>query len=348
MIKRLDADDDCPARDGFSMPPEWSTHARCWMIWPCRVEAWGSRDGLLRAKQAYARVARAISTFEPVVMAVRPQDAAEPKLACAGRVETFEVPVNDSWARDTGPTFLIDADGNKAAIQWVFNAWGHKYSDYAQDAVFASKVAQALDRKLYYAPLTCEGGAIHSDGEGAILTTEQTLLNENRNPHLSRQQVEERLALYTGAQKIIWLGNGFSDDETDGHIDNIACFAGPGKVILGIPSSKSHPDYGPVMDTLHRLKHTRDARGRLLEIIELEQPAKQRQDWRGRLLQSSYINFYLANGGIVMPSFDDAHDDKARNILADCFSGRDIIQVEALDIVQGGGGIHCITQQEPA
>jgi agmatine deiminase len=348
MNKRLDADDPCPARDGYAMPAEWAEHARTWMCWPCRTEAWGGPEGLLRAKQAVARVARAISSFEPVVMAVRAQDSAEPKLACSGRIETFEVMLDDSWSRDIGPTFLGHAQGRKAAVQWQFNAWGNKYHPYNHDAEFATKAAAAIDTLVYPAPLVCEGGAIHVDGEGTLLTTEQCLLNENRNPNLTRQQIEERLALFTGVRRIIWLGTGFSDEETDGHIDNIACFAAPGRVIVGVPSSRSHPDYEPVMDALYRLSNARDAEGRKLEIVEIQQPSIERRDWQGRILQASYVNFYLPNGGIVMPSFDDPNDEAARSVLADCFPGRDLLQVDALDIVQGGGGIHCITQQEPA
>ena len=348
MTKRLDADDPCPARDGYAMPAEWAAHARTWMCWPCRTEAWGGPDGLLRAKQAVARVARAISTFEPVTMAVRPQDAPEARLATSGKTDIFEVELDDSWARDIGPTFLAGPDGARAGVQWEFNAWGNKYHPWTEDAQFASRVLRSADVALYRAPLVCEGGAIHCDGEGTLITSEQCLLNPNRNPHLDRQQIEERLALFTGARRIVWLGSGFSDDETDGHVDNIACFAAPGRVVLGVPSSRFDPDYEPAMDALRRLSQARDARGRPFEIVEIVQPRNRRVDWRERPLQASYVNFYLANGGVVMPSFDDPHDERARAALAECFPGRDILQIDALDIVQGGGGIHCLTQQEPA
>src|SRR5258707_3013112 len=243
MTKRLDADDPCPGRDGYAMPAEWGTHARTWMCWPCRTGGWGDPDGLLRAKQATARVARAISTFEPVMMAARPADAAEARLATSGKVSIFEVALDDSWARDIGPTFVTAADGERAAVQWQFNGWGNKYQPWTEDAQFAARTARQADVRVYQAPLVCEGGAIHSDGEGTLITTEQCLLNPNRNPHLDRQQIEERLALYTGARRVIWLGDGFSDDETDGHVDNIACFAAPGRVIVGVPASRSHPDF---------------------------------------------------------------------------------------------------------
>ncbi|HUJ03746.1 MAG TPA: agmatine deiminase family protein [Rhizomicrobium sp.] len=347
-MKRLDADDPCPARDGFAMPAEWAPHARTWMCWPCRVEAWGGPDGLLRARQAYARIARAISSFEPVAMAVREGDAAEARLACAGKVEIFETRIDDSWARDIGPTFLVRGDGARAGVAWQFNAWGNKYFPYANDEGFAQRVLSAVDVRCYRAPLVCEGGAIHVDGEGTLITTEQCLLNPNRNPNLTQQQVEERLALFTGARRVIWLGEGFSDEETDGHVDNIACFAAPARVIVGVPASKSHPDFEPAIEAIRRLSEARDAEGRKLQIIEIIQPKTQRSDWRGRALAMSYVNFYLANGGVVMPAFDDAHDERARETIAQCFPGRDILQIDALDIVEGGGGIHCITQQEPA
>ncbi|MDE3114406.1 MAG: agmatine deiminase family protein [Pseudomonadota bacterium] len=346
-MKRLDADDPCPARDGYVMPAEWGEHARTWMCWPCRVEAWGGPDGLLRAKQAVARIARAISTFEPVTMAVRPQDAAEAKLASSGKAEIFEVALDDSWARDSGPSFLLGPGGAKAGVAWQFNAWGNKYHPYTDDARFAARLLAAAGARLYQAPLTCEGGAIHVDGAGTLLTTEQCLLNLNRNPNLTQQQVEERLALFTGARKVIWLGEGFSDDETDGHVDNIACFAAPGRVIVGVPAAKSHIDYEPVRGAIRRLAAARDAEGRSFEVVEIVQPERLRLDWRGRPLQASYVNFYLPNGGVVMPAFDDPNDERARGVIADCFPGRDILQVDALDIVEGGGGIHCITQQEP-
>lgn len=348
MTKLLDADDPCPLRDGFRMPAEWENHVRTWMCWPCRPEAFGGMEGLLRAKQGYARVARAISAFEPVVMMVRPGEAAEVELACSGKTELCEVPLDDAWARDTGPTFLVGTEGERAGVAWRFNAWGNKYHPYAEDAALAGRILETLDLRSYVAPLVCEGGAIHVDGRGTLMTTEQCLLNENRNPGLSRQQVEERLALFTGARRILWLGDGFADEETDGHIDNIACFASCGRVIVGVPASRSHPDSAPAAEAIRRLRQARDAEDRSIEVVELVQPSRLRTDWRGRVLAASYVNFYLPNGGLVMPSFDDPNDERARNVLADCFPGRDILQIDALDIVQGGGGIHCITQQEPA
>jgi agmatine deiminase len=322
----------------FSMPAEWMPHARTWMAWPCRREAWDGPQGLARAKDAYAAVAKAISRFELVVMAARLEDAGEARDATG--CDIFEVALDDSWARDIGPTFVTGPFG-RAAVQWRFNAWGGKYQPFDQDAAFAAKVAEKVGVPLRPAPIICEGGAIHSDGQGTFLTTEQCLLNPNRNPGLTKDGAEQVLRDFAGAQRMIWLGEGFSDSETDGHVDNIACFAGAGRVILGVPESKSHPDQAPVMEAKKRLK----AAG--LEVIELVQPKTIRHDCHGRLLQASYVNFYLCNGALVMPAFDDAHDEQAKALLADCFPGRKIVTVPALDIVAGAGGIHCITQQEP-
>lgn len=337
-----------PAENGFFWPAEWQPHRRTWMCWPSRSDCFGDAEGMLRGKQAIARVARAIAGFEPVMLAVRPEEAPEARLATAGKVELFETQLDDGWARDIGPTFLLDRKRAIAGVQWIFNAWGHKYQPFTHDALFARRVLENVEAREFQAPMVCEGGALHSDGEGAIITTEQCLLNKNRNPGLSREDIETLLRLYLDARKIIWLPGVFSDDETDGHVDNIACFAAPGRVIVGVPASHSHPDHEPVQQALRTLAAARDSRGRKLEIIALPQPEKQRLSWSGRLLQSSYVNFCLANGAIIMPAFHDRNDDTARSILSQAFPGRNVMQVEAHDIVQGGGGIHCITQQEPA
>jgi len=322
----------------FSMPAEWMPHVRTWMAWPCRRQAWDGPEGLKRAKSAYAAVAKAISAFEPVIMSARPEDVDQARQATG--CDIFEVALDDSWARDIGPTFVTGLEG-RAAVQWRFNAWGGKYTPFDQDARFAMRVAERSGVPVISAPIFCEGGAIHSDGQGTLLTTEQCLLNPNRNPGLAKDDAEQALHDFVGAERVIWLGEGFSDSETDGHVDNIACFAGHGRVILGVPDSKAHPDYVPATEAKRRLHEAG------IEVIELLQPKTSRHDRHSRLLQTSYVNFTLCNGGLVMPSFDDAHDDQARAVLADCFPDREIVTVPALDIVAGGGGIHCITQQEP-
>jgi agmatine deiminase len=350
---------------GFLMPAEWETHSRTWMCWPCRAELWAPvnpASGLAAARRATAEVARAIARFEPVTMAANPGSCpalsanaakgagghlppsaasphgeSEPQFA----IDIWGVDLDDSWARDIGPTFVRDRDGSRAAIGWRFNAWGGKYAPFARDAQFAAKVAARAGVPMHPASIVCEGGGLHSDGQGTVLATEQCLLNPNRNPGLTREVAGQVLYYALGARRIVWLGDGFSDTETDGHVDNIACFTAPGTVLLGVPDSAAHPDHEPIRQARARLK----AAG--LEVIDLLQPRTIRRDRQGRLLQASYVNFYLCNGGLVAPCFDDPHDGRARDTLAQAFPDRDIMMVPALDIVAGGGGIHCITQQEP-
>lgn len=335
-----------PAAEHYRMPAEWVRHARTWMCWPCRLEVWGGAQGLARARRATAGLAAAIARHEPLTLAVRPQDAGEAREFCGERIALFETPLDDSWARDSGPTFL--SGRGRAGIAWRFNAWGGKYQPFDKDAGFAARVLESAGAKIFRAPLVCEGGAIHVDGDGTLLTTEQCLLNPNRNPRLDRTEIERVLARYTGAQRIVWLPGKFLDEETDGHVDNIACFAAPGRVILGMPASRAHPDYAAVVAAKMLLESARDAKGRAFDIVEIGQPRNERADWRGRSLAASYVNFYLANGAVIAPAFDDPADESARKVLAGCFPGREIVQIDARAIVEGGGGIHCITQQEPA
>lgn len=347
-MRTLDADDDVPVRDRFFMPAEWERHARTWMQWPSRVAPWGTSETMALARQAYGQIARAIARFEPVTMVVRPQDKAEAQLVLGPKVQIFEAPIDDSWARDSGPTFLIDGEGHAAGIQWQFNAWGAKYTPFENDAAIATKILESVGQRIYRAPLTMEGGAIHVDGGGTLVTTEQCLLNENRNPGLTRQQIEARLAVYLGVLKIIWLGNGLREDETDGHVDNVACFAPGGRILLSMPRDKSDPNYEAMADNLMRLAQARDGKGRKLEIVELPLPYETRTRHDNSRLEMSYVNFYLPNGGLLMPAFGDKADAEARAILADVFPDREIVQIEANAVVEGGGGFHCITQQQPA
>lgn len=329
------------------MPAEWARHRRSWMCWPCRIEAWGGVAALARAKRAFADIARTIAVFEPVTMVARPDDAAEASAMLGAAADILALPLDDSWMRDSGPTFLRGA-GGLAAVQWHFNAWGGKYAPYAADAALATRIAEAAGAHAFETPLVCEGGAIHSDGEGTLIATEQTLCNPNRNPTFDRSEIERRVLTATGMRKLIWLGEGFADVETDGHVDNIACFVAPAKVLIGVPAFASHPDWEPVQEAIRRLRCAHDAAGRAFEIIEIEQPQKMRFDRRDRPLAASYVNFALANGGVVMPGFDDASDEPAKAVLRTCFPDRKIVQTDARAIVEGGGGIHCITCQEPA
>lgn len=333
-----------PRDDGFFMPAEWMPHSRCWMAWPCREALWGDRLEL--AQDAYAEVANAIAAFEPVTMIANPEDLAEVSLRCGSGVGCLPIPHDDSWTRDTGPSFLVNERSELAGVAWKFNAWGEKYSDYDNDRQTATAILEHLGLPVFTADMVLEGGSIHVDGEGTLLTSEQCLLNPNRNPDMSRSGIEEQLGAYLGVERVIWLNEGLIDDETDGHIDNLACFAAPG-VVLALSSDDSNDEnYAALQDNISRLRASTDAKGRPLEVIEVPQPERMSND-QGERLSRSYINFYIANGGIVMPSFEDAQDNNAFEIISAAFPNRTVVSVSATDIAFGGGGIHCITQQQP-
>ena len=327
------------------MPPEWAPHARCWMQWPCREPLFG--EHLQAAREAYAEVAQTIAEFEPVTMIASPEHVVEASLKCGPGVSTFSLPLDDSWCRDSGPTFVVNARGEVAGVAWKWNAWGDKYPDHQRDAQVSRAVLEHLGMRRYAAPLVLEGGAIHVDGEGTLLTTESCLLNPNRNPDLGRAEVEELLRQYLGVRTILWLNGGVEDDDTDGHVDNVACFVRPGLVLALNSSDPADGNYAMLTENIERLRASTDAAGRSLEVVPIEQP-RRREMADGRRLALSYVNFYIANGGIVMPAFEDPQDRHAYDIVQRAFPDRRVMQVPATEIVFGGGGIHCITQQQPA
>lgn len=327
------------------MPAEWAPHDRCWMAWPCRDALWG--EGLQPARQAYAEVAKAIAGFEPVAMLANEEDLAQAKASCGPAVDCRPMALDDSWMRDIGPSFLTDGTGGLAGVDWQFNAWGERFHPYDQDAKVAERLLDQIGVERYAAPLILEGGSIHVDGEGCLLTSEECLLAPNRNPGLTRGEIEDLLARYLGVSQFIWLGQGLEDDDTDGHIDNLACFVQPGVVMTVVCEDTEDPNHAILQDNLQRLRKARDAKGRALEIIELPLPRERRYLGDHRLALS-YVNFYIANGGVVMPSFGDSQDSAAFEIVGKAFPDHEVVQVPASDILVGGGGIHCITQQQPS
>jgi len=335
-----------PASLGYVMPAEWEPHSRCWMAWPCREEIWG--EHMDAACTAYADVARAIADFEPVTMVCNPSDVAEASLTLGNGtpIDVVSMEIDDSWLRDSGPTFLLDRNGHLAGAHWRFNAWGQKVQPYSRDAVVAKRILKHVGARRFRAPFVLEGGAVHVDGEGTVLTTEQCLLNPNRNPDVTKAEVEQNLRDWLGISTVIWLPEGLEDDETDGHVDEIACFVRPGVVLALSTDDKSDGNFDVLQTNLDILRSAKDAKGRSLQVIEVPQPA--RQEHKGKRLSLSYVNFYIANGGIVMPAFDVAEDERAFRIIRDAFPNRRVVQVHARDIFLGGGGIHCITQQQPA
>lgn len=335
---------ETPVLHGFRLPPEWARHDRCWMAWPCRRELWG--DGFSAAADAYAAVARAIARFEPVTMIAPPDRVDEARTRCGQDVTVEVLPLDDSWMRDIGPTFLCNGEGGIAGVSWRFNAWGEKYPTYAEDAALAGRLLDHMDVERYDAPIVLEGGAFHGDGEGTLIVTESVLLNANRGGPGTRSEMEKILADWLGIRKVIWLPSGLTDDETDGHVDNVACFTGPGAVLALVAPSSDDPNHDVLRHNLSVLESETDALGRPLKVTAIGQST--RRDDEGRLMAASYINFYVANGGIVMPKFSNNQDEAAANAVQAAFPDRRVVQVDARAIVRGGGGIHCITQQQPA
>ena len=354
-----------PLNDGFAMPAEFAPHAGCWMLWPERPDNW--RLGALPAQQAFVNVATAIARFEPVTMGVSSTHYEFARSQLPPHIRVVEIAHDDAWMRDVGPTFVLNRKGQRRGVDWRFNAWGGLrgglYFPWDQDDLVAQKVLEIEGNDRYRAPLINEGGAVHVDGQGTALLTESVSLNPNRNPELNRDEIERHTSAYLGVEKIIWLGDGVVDDETGGHIDNLACFVKPGVVALTWTENKRDPQYRVSRDAYERLSAARDARGRRLAVIKLGMPGplyytpeesvgvQVRDHVRGRLagmrLAASYVNFYIANGGIIMPLLDARTDRAAAAQLRRAFPGRKVVGVPAREILLGGGNIHCITQQVP-
>ncbi|MBI1383469.1 MAG: agmatine deiminase family protein [Rhizobiales bacterium] len=328
------------------MPAEWAPHAATWMIWPCREEVWGDR--LAETKRGYAAVAHAIARFEPVRMIAPPRLAAEAKSALGGDVEVVEFPVDDSWVRDCGAIFLTDGE-RLAAANFRFNAWGRKYHPFDADDRIAAAMAEYVGCPLVSSDLIAEGGGISVDGEGTLLTTESCFPNANRNPGWSRARIDGELSRVLGAEKIIWLPGNVEERETDGHVDGIAQFVAPGRVVIEAPAGPGHP-WGPIMKAnIRALEGKTDAAGRPIEMVRITEAESLRlpRHLEDRFCRS-YVNFYLANGAVIAPSYGIREDDQAREILSAACPDREIVMVPIVDVAIGGGGIHCITQQQPA
>ena len=354
-----------PARDGFHMPAEFAPHSGCWLLWPERLDNW--RRGALPAQRAFAAVATAIVAAEPVTVGVSQREYAHARQLLPAAVRLVELSSDDAWMRDVGPTIVVDRKGRRRAVDWGFNAWGGKtgglYSSWRLDAAVAGKVAEIEGFDRYVAPLILEGGSIHVDGQGTLLTTEECLLNPNRNPSLGKTAIEKLLIAYLGVESVIWLGAGVVHDETDGHVDNLCCFTAPGEVCLTWTDDVRDPQYAVSQDAFERLSEARDAHGRRFKIHKLVQPGPLKMTkaeacsvkatpqsaprQAGMRLAGSYVNFYIANGRVVMPLLDAKRDADAADVLRRVFPRRDIVGVPAREILLGGGNIHCITQQIP-
>lgn len=334
----------------WRMPAEWVTHAATWMVWPHNQGLWESVWGVTLAEvQAdFARVANAIARFEPVKLVVDPAALDSARALCTGNIQLVVQPVNDSWCRDSGPTFIVHPQQGLAGVSWRFNAWGDK-SAHDLDRSLARRLLDDLGLDCFGTPLANEGGAIHVDGEGTLITTESVLLNRNRNPGLGKAEIEAIFQRLLGVQKTIWLPGDpdhVTGDMTDGHVDGICAFARPGVLLVDATRDQGSVYAEVVRENRRALELARDARGRRFELIELFE-ASAAVDSQAEVFCASYTNFYLANGAVIMPAYGIAADEEAAQVLARAFPGRQVVPVRINHLAHGGGGVHCITQQQP-
>ena len=337
--------------NGWWMPAEWARHAATWMVWPHNQALWETTWGvtLAQVQQDFARVANAIARFEPVKMIVDPSAVAGAKALCGLGIELIEQAVNDSWCRDSGPTFVCHPQLGTAGVSWRFNAWGGK-SAHDLDESLARRVLNNLGLACFGTPLSNEGGAIHVDGEGTLITTESVLLNPNRNPGVSKAEIEDIFTRLLGIKKTIWLPGDpdyVTGDMTDGHVDGVCAFARPGVLLVDATHDQGSVYADVVRENRRALALATDAQGRRFEMLELYE-ATDAVDTEAEVFCASYTNFYIANGAIIMPAYGIAADQVAAEVLAQAFPGREIVPVRINHLAHGGGGVHCITQQQPA
>lgn len=359
-----------PAADGFRMPAEFEQHRGTVLIWPVRPGSW--TNGGREAQVTFTEIARTIAKSEKVFMLCDKDHLRQVAdiFADDKNVLVYCISTNDSWARDIGPTCVVNKYGDVRGIDWKFNAWGGDfdglYAEYEDDDAAALKICESINVDCYDAKhFVLEGGSIHSDGEGTVLVTETCLLSQGRNPHMTKLEIEQELKDYLGARKVIWLPRGIEGDETNEHVDNVCAFVRPGEVVLAWTDDVNDQQWAPSNESLKVLENETDAEGRKFIIHKLPIPKnpvritkeeldsfvfEDGEDVReeGERLAASYVNFYITNDGILVPQFGDDNDEVAINILGELFSDRTIYPIYARPIIVGGGNIHCITQQVPA
>jgi agmatine deiminase len=336
-----------PSELGYRLPAEWEPHAATWLSWPRREKTWPGKFD--RIPGVWAGLAAALAEFEPVQVLAGGEVMAQAQALIGGlaNVTLHDIPTNDAWLRDNGPTFLAGPAGAPPAlVDWDFNAWGGKYPAFDDDNRVPERIAACRGRQRFRPGIVLEGGSLDGNGCGTLLTTEQCLLNPNRNPQLARPDIERYLGDYLGAKQVLWLEAGISGDDTDGHVDQLARFVGPRTVVAALEQDPQDVNFASLRANYQRLGRMADQDDRPLTVIPLPMPRP--VIYQGNRLPASYANFYIANGVVIVPQFDDPADAAAREILAGLFPEREIRGLPAVDLVLGLGAYHCTTQQEPA
>jgi agmatine deiminase len=351
------AEHETPAALGYRMPAEWEPHEATWVAWPHNRDDWPGKFAPI--PWVYTEIVRLLARTEPVNVVVKGRSAerkAADRLDAAGadlaRVRFVKAATDRSWLRDTGPAFVVNNQASEdtervGLVGWRFNGWA-KYDNHKRDARLTRRLARRLGLSHWAPAVVMEGGAFDVNGRGAVLTTEECLLSDvqARNPGLDRAGVERVFAENLAAPHAVWLGRGIAGDDTHGHVDDVARFVGPRTVVAAVEPRASDPNHGPLADNLRRLREARDQDGAPLEVVELPMPAP--VVFKGERLPASYANFYIANGQVLVPTFNDPNDRKALDVLASVFPGRGVVGVHSVDLVLGLGTLHCLTQQQPA
>ena len=361
MAKRLTS---TPKKDGFRMPGEFEPQDQIFMVWPERQDTW--RAGAKPAQEAFKNVAEAINEFTPVTMIVSKSQYANARNRLSDSIRVIEGSNDDAWFRDNGPCFVINDKGDIRACDWMFNAWGGLvdglYYPWDSDDSLAQKICEIERVDSYRTDFVLEGGSIHVDGEGTVITSEECLLSEGRNPHLTKEEIEEKLKEYLNCDKVIWVKRGIDPDETNGHIDDVACYVRPGEVACIWSDDPEDPFYEVARESYEILANSVDAKGRKLKVhklctpkhpvllegadtIDSSESAPAREE--GEQCNASYMNFLITNGAIIAPQYGDENDALALEQLQEIFPDHKIVGVYTKEVVQGGGNIHCITQQMP-
>ena len=337
-----------PSELGFRMPAEWEPHEATWLAWPHDLETWPTQ--LEEVEAAYVEMIEPLHLDEKVrilVDNVQSEDYVFKKLKERGitkNIDFHRIETDSIWIRDYGPIFLTQAGRNLSLLHWIFNAWGGKYP-CQKDNLVPSKLAEILNVKRFEADVILEGGSVDLNGEGILMTTEECLLNSNRNPHLGQKQIEQHLKYFLGVKKIIWLGKGLEGDDTDGHIDEIARFVAADTIVINTDQDGQSYNHKILTENRRRLKNETDENGKPFRLIELPVPRKMKAE--KFVLPASYTNFYIGNKCVLTPIFSDPNDTQALGILKDLFPGRNVIGIPAVPLIYGQGAIHCMTQQEP-
>jgi len=342
---------------GYRMPAEWETHSATQLHWPSNRETWPG-DKLQKAENVYLNIIEVLHRYEPIVLLVDPEvDVTEVnrKLATrnidAGNIHLYKVPVNDVWARDCGPIFVkksVNQRTDFAITNWGYNAWGGKYPPFDADNALPGWFAKTFGLQIFNTGIILEGGSIDTNGEGVFLTTESVLLNKNRNPHLNKAEIENYLNQYLGAKQIIWLKDGLKGDDTDGHIDDLSRFLNKNTILTMVCNDPDDVNFEALDENLRILKKMKQTDGEPYHIVTLPLPVTEIDDLTvdgSHFVPASYANFYIANGVVLVPLYDDRYDEEALNVIGQFFPDRDIEGIQCSDLVWGQGSIHCITQQ---